>query len=47
MLAEIASWQLEYTYLAKVSGEKKYMDHVGNCTLVKVGCLTVAGTQPQ
>lgn len=30
ILAEIASWQLEYTYLAKVSGEKKYLDHVHN-----------------
>lgn len=28
VLAEIASLQLEYTYLAKVSGKKKYYDRV-------------------
>ncbi|EAU90323.2 mannosidase [Coprinopsis cinerea okayama7 len=30
VLAEIASWQLEYTYLAHASGKKKYLDHVQN-----------------
>ncbi|KAH6916039.1 mannosidase [Coprinopsis sp. MPI-PUGE-AT-0042] len=30
VLAEIASWQLEYTYLAKASGQKKYLDPVHN-----------------
>jgi mannosyl-oligosaccharide alpha-1,2-mannosidase len=28
VLAEIGSFQLEYTYLAKLTGKKKFYDHV-------------------
>jgi Glycosyl hydrolase family 47 len=47
VLAEMASWQLEYTYLAKASGQKKYLDHVGIILNELDIALTLAGAQPQ
>ena len=35
ILAEFASFQVEYTYLAKASGKKKYMDRVGQFPLLR------------